>query len=91
MYFTNLVITPAHQLDAPPAGRPQWSESYGGGAMFAPVAFCFIFVLVLTCGLVLYIGMALLKQIGLLPPAAPLPLEEQEQVRWRPLSSPSFP
>ncbi len=53
--------------------------------MFAPVAFCLIFVAVLACMLGLYIVLAALKQYSLLPawtappPLPPMAVERREE------------
>lgn len=56
--------------------HPQWSPQYPGAAMFAPVAFCWIAVLVAACTLGLYCCLAFLQQAGLA--YAPLPADAHE-------------
>ena len=50
-------------------GKPQWDPTDGAGAMMAPVAFCMIGVLVVTCVAVLYLALAALWHFNLVPAA----------------------
>ena len=56
--------------------HPQWGAEYGGGAMFAPVAFCSMGVLVLACVAAAYALLAALRAANALP-AALLPPEAE--------------
>ena len=67
--------------------RPQWSPEYGGGAMFAPVAFAAILLTVLASVLAFYTLLALLRQHArlshapFLPPPLAVDEEEEEEDR----------
>jgi hypothetical protein len=60
-------------------GRPQWSPEYGGGAMFAPVAFAAILLAVLASLFAFYTLLALLRQHTRLARAPFLPEEEDDE------------